>query len=190
MTETKHQIRARLRQKRAAIFNSDTDDTFPVDFLRVFEAHVALAEDDVLAAFWPTGSEPEIVPLLEALSERGVTMCLPRVQGDGPLAFHQWTKGNQLVVSQMGLEEPADSQPKLTPSVMVVPALGWTQAGHRIGYGGGHYDKTIAALRAAGHTPKLIGISYQDLEIDSFPVEETDIPLHAILTEKGYMICR
>ena len=74
----------------------------------------------------------------------------------------------------------------LDPDILLVPLSAFDRAGHRIGYGAGHYDRAIDRLKAKGGTPKLIGIAFDCQEVASVPAESHDVALDAILTESGF----
>ena len=72
--------------------------------------------------------------------------------------------------------------------ILLVPLSAFDRAGHRIGYGAGHYDRAIDRLKAKGHRPKLIGIAFDCQEVASVPAEPHDVALDAILTESGFRL--
>lgn len=186
---TKNQLRIELRKKRTEIFNSDTDDSFPAQFDTHFKDFLTLQSEDVIAGFYPIGSEPEILPLLHRLSEK-FKVCLPVVQGQNPMVFRLWRPGDGLKENSFGIPEPLASTREVIPTVILVPCLGFTQTGGRLGYGSGHYDRTLAALKAKGHAFKIIGVSYNALKLDHLPLEAHDVMLDGMLTEVRAWWCR
>ena len=78
---------------------------------------------------------------------------------------------------------PIEAAPRIEPALVIVPVVGFDRAGTRIGYGKGHYDRTIAALRANGGNPPLIGIAFSVQEVDTIPHEPHDVRLDVIITE-------
>ena len=132
----------------------------------------------VVAGFWPLAGEIDIRPLLEALHESGHPLCLPRTPRRGqPLSFHRWQPGDALRAERYGTMTP--DGPAVTPSLLLVPLLAFDRRGHRLGYGGGYYDRTLATLPDA----QTIGCAFAAQEVPAVPTGPTDIPLGAIATE-------
>jgi len=71
--------------------------------------------------------------------------------------------------------------------VILAPMLAYDQAGWRLGYGGGFYDRTIAVLRGAGHQITVLGIAYEGQKLDKIPVGPYDMPLDGVLTPSGLL---
>jgi len=82
-----------------------------------------------------------------------------------------------------GIQEPTAAAPVLRPDLLLVPLLAFDRSGHRLGYGGGFYDRTLRALRADGAV-LAVGIAYAGQEVDAVPVAEYDQPLNWIVTER------
>ena len=131
--------------------------------------------------FWPIRSEIDARPVMEALAASR-TVCLPQTQGRAALKFLRWTPETELAQDGFGVPVPVGTE-EVVPSVLVVPMLAFDAAGHRLGYGGGHYDRTLAALRSRG--PVLaVGYAFEAQGLDApLPVEATDQPLDVLVTE-------
>jgi 5-formyltetrahydrofolate cyclo-ligase len=135
----------------------------------------------VLAGYLPMRSEIDPRPAMAA--HRG-PVCVPVVAGRGrPLAFRAWSPGAALVPGTFGAPVPEEGD-WLTPAVLIVPLLAFDRAGYRLGYGGGFYDRTLAALRAAGPVA-AIGFAFAAQEVPAVPREPTDAPLDLVVTETG-----
>lgn len=123
--------------------------------------------------------------LMLALLARGHTLALPRMVGrDAPLAFHHWKEVDVLKPGTFGITEPLEDAPLVTPHVLLVPLLAFDGNGHRLGYGGGYYDRTLAHLRAS-RSVHAIGIAYTGQEVPPLPILAHDERLDAVLTENG-----
>ncbi|MFD2814344.1 5-formyltetrahydrofolate cyclo-ligase [Paracoccus aerius] len=106
-----------------------------------------------------------------------------------PLVFRQW-QGEPLVPGPFGTFHPAESQPVLTPQVLIVPLVGFDRQGNRIGYGGGYYDRTLQLLRRSGPVA-AIGLAFAVQQLPAIPAEPFDQPLDLIVTDRGCMVpCR
>ncbi|AOB24940.1 MULTISPECIES: 5-formyltetrahydrofolate cyclo-ligase [Bordetella] len=189
-------LRARLRQSRAELTSSQRSRGALLMRGRLF-TWLNLAREQAaaqgrplsrVAAFWPMEDEPDLLPLLEQWVESGIAVCLPAVQErDAPLAFRDWTPDSAMRTGAYGIQEPADG-PAVVPDVVLVPTLGYTLDADRLGYGGGYYDRTLAALQAAGASPTTIGIAWSEgLLPDDYEAAAHDIALDAILTPDGWV---
>lgn len=146
----------------------------------------------VVAGYQPMGSEIDPTPLVARFAATGAQIVLPRTapKGSGlPLSFHLWSPGQPLVKSVFGVAEPSPDAPQLTPDLLLVPLLAFDGLGHRMGYGQGHYDRTLEALRAR-HPVLAIGLAFEAQKVASVPREDHDQPLDGILTQTRYMALR
>jgi 5-formyltetrahydrofolate cyclo-ligase len=134
------------------------------------------------AGVWPSWQEIDIRPLLHALHERGHPIALPVTPPRGnPLAFRRWRPGEELARGPMGTRQPHQGAEALTPGVLLVPLLVFDRRGHRLGYGAGFYDRTLALLPGA----TAIGVAHAAQELDEVPAGPEDARLDAIATEAG-----
>ncbi len=137
-----------------------------------------------VSAYWPIRSEISTRPLLEGLARAGYRLALPVMTGAGkPLRFRAWTPGDDLEKGPLGLSEPLAGAPELSPEVVFVPLACFDARGRRIGYGGGNFDATLAALRARG-VVVAIGLAYADQEVATIPAEPHDQALDYVVTEQ------
>ena len=111
-------------------------------------------------------------------------LCLPVVQGkDQALKFRRWMPGAALIEGAFGAAIPRD-RVELVPSILIVPLLAFDSTGGRLGYGGGHYDRTLEALRSRDNVT-AIGFAYDIQECRDVPREATDQLLDLVVTESG-----
>jgi 5-formyltetrahydrofolate cyclo-ligase len=180
----KSAIRASARETRACAFERFGERIGPIltaNFLAQF-SHPPRVD---IAGYWPTNEEADIRPLMTALDQRGHRVGLPRVMGRGaPLRFLRWHPGDRLEAGFGGILEPAAGNEEIHPEVLLVPLLGFDATGSRLGYGGGFYDRTLAALRLARDI-EAIGVAYSDQEVDSLPAGDHDERLDWVVTELG-----
>jgi 5-formyltetrahydrofolate cyclo-ligase len=145
---------------------------------------VAVAPGAIVSGFSPLKSEINPVPLMRAFANAGAALALPVVAGKGrPLAMRAWRFGDPLVSGVWGIREPPPQAPEVFPDVLIVPLLAFDRRGHRVGYGAGYYDMTIARLRGMKHVT-AIGIAFAAQEIDRVPNTDRDAPLDLVLTER------
>jgi 5-formyltetrahydrofolate cyclo-ligase len=163
----------------------------------------------VVSGVWPLGGEIDLRPLMEALHARGHPVVLPVTPPRGhPLTFRLWRPGDALVRERFGtmvpvpVERPDGLPPDglppdgraaakaLVPDFLLVPLLTFDQRGHRLGYGGGYYDRTLAALRRTGGAGFALGCAFAAQEVDAVPVGPNDVALDAVATECGVIRCK
>ncbi len=152
--------------------------------LRIVHDYAPHSGTLVVGLFSPIGSEPDLGLLAEALSGADVPTALP-VTGkrDSPLVFRRWTAGDPVALGSMKIDEPLASAAEVEPDVLFVPVAVFDRRCHRIGYGAGYYDRTLAALRAR-KSIRAIGVAYSVQEELFVPAEPHDEPLDLILTER------
>jgi 5-formyltetrahydrofolate cyclo-ligase len=137
----------------------------------------------VVSGFSPLKSEISPLPLLRRLADAGASLALPVVVGRGqPLVMRAWSFGAPLVAGVWGIREPPPDAPELFPDILIVPLLAFDRRGHRIGYGAGYYDMTIARLRAMKRVT-AIGIAFAAQEIAAVAATPRDARLDLVLTE-------
>jgi 5-formyltetrahydrofolate cyclo-ligase len=144
----------------------------------------------LVSGFSPIGSEINPLPLMRRLVGRGARLALPVVMGRGqPLVMRAWALGEPLDKGQWGIREPRSGAPEVKPDILLVPFAAFDRSGHRIGYGAGYYDLTLAALRV--HKPILaVGLAYAAQEIAAVPATARDVRLDLVLTEREVIDCR
>lgn len=139
-----------------------------------------------VSGYWPMRDEIDPLPALEALYERGHEAGLPVMPGkDQPLVFRRWMPESTLVDGGFGTRIPPEDAPRVVPRVLLVPLLAFDRDGYRLGYGGGFYDRTLAALRVDEPDTLAVGISYAGQEMDDLPHDTYDQPMDMIVTEHG-----
>jgi 5-formyltetrahydrofolate cyclo-ligase len=145
---------------------------------------VPLAPAAIVAGFMPMKSEINPLPLMRKLAAAGARLALPVVARRGkPLIMRAWGFGEPLAAGVWGIRQPEPSAPVVAPDILIVPLLAFDRAGHRIGYGAGYYDMTIAALRAR-QAVVAIGLAFAAQEIAAVPATPHDAPLDLVLTER------
>jgi 5-formyltetrahydrofolate cyclo-ligase len=140
----------------------------------------------VVSGFLPIRSEGDIRPMMTLLRDRGARLCVPAILDKQTIVFRELVRGAELVAGTFGTFGPGPEAAELDPQIMLVPLSVFDGRGHRIGYGGGYYDRAIGRLHQKGLKPLLIGIAFDCQEVASVPTEPHDIRLDAILTESGY----
>lgn len=131
---------------------------------------------------WPIRNEYDARHLVRRLRERGAVTVLPVVvTRDAPLVFRLWKPGIALAQGALDIPYPADS-PEIVPQAVLLPVNGWDAAGYRLGYGGGYFDRTLAAMDPR---PLVIGVGYESARIETIRPQSWDMPLDYLVTERG-----
>ena len=144
----------------------------------------------LVSGFSSIGSEMNPLPLMRRLAERGARLALPVVIGRGrPLALRAWAFGEPLDKGQWGIREPRSDAPEVDPDIVLAPLAAFDRTGHRIGYGAGYYDLTLAGLRARKRIV-AVGLAYAAQEIAAVPATARDERLDLVLTEREIIDCR
>lgn len=171
---------ARARRLKIAAESAGFAET-----IRRYADDLGLPAGAIVASYRPLGSEADPQALARVLAARGHAILLPcQVANDIPLVFRQWREGDVLRPGRHGTSEPSTEALPLVPDVVLVPLLAFDAAGFRLGQGGGHYDRTLAALRVRGRVI-AVGIAYAGQETGPLPREAHDQPLDMVLTERG-----
>jgi 5-formyltetrahydrofolate cyclo-ligase len=146
--------------------------------------HLATAPGGPVAGYWPYKSEADPRALMEKLADYGRALALPVIEHPHIL-FRRWIQGVDLIDAGFGTLGPDSSADVLRPAVLLVPLAAFDAAGHRIGWGQGHYDRVIARLDADGEPLLTVGIAFSFQQVEHVPAERHDRPLDLIATELG-----
>jgi len=170
-------------RKDAVARRAELARAFP-DFanrIATFADDLKIPPHSTIAGYRPIRDEADPRELMKELSARGHALALPRIEAkSAALSFRRWNAGDELVDNRHGIAEPRADAESVAPDVILVPLLAFDASGHRLGYGGGYYDRTLDALKALA-----IGVAYAGQEIASVPREAHDHRLDAIVTERG-----
>jgi len=151
---------------------------------------LAIKPGAIVSGFMPLKTEINPLPLMRKLEAAGAQLALPAIDGRGkPLVMRAFAFGDELASGQWGIREPKADAPEVAPDILLVPLLAFDRTGHRIGYGAGYYDMTIAKFRSV--KPVIaVGIAFAAQEIDQVPVTARDARLDLVLTERDVIDLR
>jgi 5-formyltetrahydrofolate cyclo-ligase len=182
MTAEKRSLRDEARARRAVVSRAVSD--FAASAVRTVEA-LALPHGAIVAGYMAVRDEADPITVMKALEERGHPLALPCIEAPGrALIFRRWKIGDPLKANAFGIGEPYESSECVTPSVVLVPFLAFDREGHRLGYGGGYYDRTLAALKENGHV-LAVGFGFAGQEVPALPRHSHDHGLDLVVTEQG-----
>jgi 5-formyltetrahydrofolate cyclo-ligase len=145
--------------------------------------HARDLAEAAIGFYWPIRGEIDLRPLVVGLVAAGADAALPVVVAkDQPLEFWEWQPDTPMSRGNWNIPVPA-TRKQVQPTVLLIPLLGFDEAGYRLGYGGGYYDRTLAALRLK---PVTIGVGYERGRLQTIHPQPHDVPLDAIVTETGF----
>lgn len=148
----------------------------------VAHALAALPVPRIAGFCWPIRHEPDVRALLAAWTPASVRCALPVVTGENqPLAFRAWTPETPLQPDRYGVPTPTAGD-WLTPDLLLLPLNAFDPAGFRLGYGGGYFDRTLAALEPR---PLAVGVGFEINRVATIHPQPHDRRLDWIVTEAG-----
>ena len=183
MKYDKHYLRNRfifLRKKKhfnAKIFNFDL-------IFKLIRKHF-YKKKIVIAGYYPSNYEVDILNFLEKASKKNFNIALPVVKSSSLMSFKSWVFKEPLYVSQFGILEPKNSKKEIIPDLIMVPLVAFDAQLNRIGYGKGYYDRSLRKIRKINKNVISLGIAYSFQKSTQIPVNNNDFRLDYIFTEKG-----
>ena len=173
--------RARLLEARQAI-PLDTFQAASTTIMRDAMEVLSSTKDGLIGCYWPFRREPDCLPYMRDVLRSGGQVALPVVVARGqPLEFRMWNERTKMEAGVWGILHPAEGPP-VVPTALIVPLLGFDNAGYRLGYGAGFYDMTLASMPAL---PLTVGVGFESARLDSIYPQPHDVPLDVIVTEVG-----
>lgn len=141
----------------------------------------------VVSLYWPLRGEPDLRTWAHEIIARGGSCALPVVTvKQSPLAFHAWHPGAPLVRGIWDIPVPAEAR-EVVPDILLAPVIGFDRKAYRLGYGGGYFDRTLAAFASR---PQVIGVGYAYASIPTIHPLDHDIGLDCVVTEQGCAVRR
>lgn len=149
---------------------------------RDLDGLVARTPETIVSIYWPFRGEPDLRSWMSEACAAGVRTALPVVVAKGqPLIFREWTPGARLERGVWNIPFPADGA-VVAPTVVIAPLVGFDGAGFRLGYGGGFFDRTLAAMAAIAAKPLIIGVGHPAQRIATIYPQRHDIGMDWIVT--------
>lgn len=177
--------RVRLLAERAALpvaVRHDAGAAIAGHLERLLAARVGDLRGRVVSVWWPIKAELNLRHWMEALVARGAVVALPVVETRAaPLVFRRWTPDCRMGRGFWNIPVP-ENTPSVMPDITLAPVVGWDAAGYRLGYGGGYFDRTLAALDPR---PLVIGVGLAAARVATIFPQPHDIAMDAIVTEDG-----
>ena len=188
VSDAKARLRAEMRSRRAQLSPAAVAEAGAA-VARRLEEFPAMAEARRVAAYRAVRGEIPLDGLLDG--ERREVFTVPRVVGDD-LEFVAWCEGQSFARGSFGIPEPVDGEVVAFADhgAVLVPLTAFDGRGHRLGQGGGFYDRALASLPsgAGAVRPVAIGVAYSFQQVDRVPQDRWDVPLDAVATDAGIVI--
>jgi 5-formyltetrahydrofolate cyclo-ligase len=189
----KSRLRKDIRRKRAGIeavqrMHWDTAINQHLD------EYSRQANPAVVAAYLAFDGEPDLMPSLAGLEDRGVKLALPVIHdapGKAVITFRHWSLAGKMQQNRYGIAEPVGTKDISVTDIdlVLLPLVGWDKAGGRLGMGASFYDRLFKPFQELGR-PVRVGIGYELQYVESIPTDRWDIRLHGVLTENGWFTCK
>ncbi|WP_456390361.1 5-formyltetrahydrofolate cyclo-ligase [Profundibacter sp.] len=168
--------------RRKAVHDTAHGPLAQARLLEFLEPHAG----QTISGYMPIRTEIDPLPVMVKMASGGF-MTVPVIEGAGlALKFREWTPTCEMLAGPFGAKVPARGA-WLEPEVLIVPLIAFDRSGGRLGYGGGFYDRTLEMLRARRKTI-AVGFAYAGQEAQALPLEATDQPLDAIVTERETLL--
>lgn len=156
------------------------------EYTRSIAAHLDQVVPDIadkhISLFWPFLGEPDLRGWMAAATARGAVCLLPVVVAKAkPLIFRSWRMGERLERGVWNIPVPAGGR-QAVPDIVIAPLVGFDPHCFRLGYGGGFFDRTLAAL---DRKPLTIGVGFESQRIETIHPLHQDIPMDVIITQNG-----
>lgn len=141
----------------------------------------------ILGGYWPIKSEIDPRPLFNAIALRGGSLALPAVLDSSTMVFRSFSERTVLESMRFGTLGPGAENETVIPNLIIVPLSAFDNQCHRLGYGGGYYDRAVEALEKGGHQVHLLGLGFFCQKVELIPHAEHDLIVEGIFTEKGFL---
>ena len=181
-------LRQRIRQQRRSLSRAEAD-LYAEQLAQRTARHALVLQSQRIAAYLAADGEIDPVPLMQSLWEMGKTIYLPVLVpfSNWKLWFAEFNPTDRLAFNRFGIPEPVQRR-LIKPcalDLVLTPLVAFDDNGHRIGMGGGYYDRSFAFLRRRRHwrKPRLLGLAYELQKQVAIKPNDWDIPLDAVATE-------
>lgn len=189
---TRKQLRRTLRARRRAL-TSQQQRRASRQLCRNLLASRELRDARSIALYWPNDGEIDPRPLQPTVERMNTDCYLPVLHPilGNRLWFLRLDRHTPMIRNRFGIPEPdlarTESRRAWTLDVVLMPLVGFTARGDRLGMGGGFYDRTFEFLASPErHSPRLIGLAHECQRVDSMPTASWDVPMDAVVTDRTY----
>ena len=139
-------------------------------------------KNKIIGGYYPYNHEVNVVPLLEKFEKSNYIISLPKISKNSRMNFFVWSSNDPLNVNEYGIPEPITNR-MIFPDVLLVPLVAYDKNCNRVGYGGGFYDRYIKRTKKIKNI-LTIGLAFSYQKVKKIPIENNDVKLDFIITEK------
>ena len=172
-----------IRKKILKVRRQETLKNLDIDFnliLKILKKDKSSPK--IIGGYYPYNNEVDTINILEKLEKKNYQISLPKIRKNYQMDFFHWSIKDPLTINKYGIPEPT-SDKVLYPSFLLVPLVAFDKHRNRIGYGGGFYDRYIQKIRK-NKKIKTIGLAYSFQKIKKIPINNNDMKLDFIVTNK------
>lgn len=185
LISSKSEMRALMLKRRKAYVETlgeETRENISLHLVQRLMDYFIFPMDCVVGSYFPLMDEFNVRLLNLSLKGDGLDVGFPRVGSEAALSYHMVSSPKKLVVGKYGIYEPSEHAPIIDPDLFIVPMVAFDDRCHRLGYGQGHFDRT---LKKARETKKVlaIGVAYDMQKVDYIANESFDQPMDYVVTE-------
>lgn len=185
-SEWRHAVRRALLGWRSAL-DAATHQSLSNQIRTHFTTFLENRAGATVAFYWPIQDEVDLRPAMQAHLNAGGKAALPVVPGkDQPMVFHEWTPQTKMAPGFAQIPEPQGTD-AVAVHVLLAPLVGFDSAGYRLGYGGGFFDRTLAAEK---RRPLVVGIGFEATRLANIMPHEYDVPVDVLITDRGIQTVR
>jgi 5-formyltetrahydrofolate cyclo-ligase len=188
---TKARLRQQLRQRRQALTHSQQQSAARQLCTR-FTRLSCFRQSQCIALYCASDGEIELQQLLHTAWRAGKHTFLPVITGVGQMEFRRYRAGEKLTLNRYGIAEPRASREVIAAlelDLIITPLVGFDRGGHRLGVGGGYYDRALGRSSRRSNKPRLIGAAHSFQELEEVPTNTWDKRLQGVVTEQAYYRC-
>nr|WP_225562705.1 5-formyltetrahydrofolate cyclo-ligase [Rhodanobacter sp. DHG33] len=189
----RHELRQQMAERRRAL-PPPARMAAAQGLRRSLEQLPEYLTDVRVAGYWATGGELPLNLVIPPLATRGQRFLLPLLAKGKELHFAPWRDGDAVAPNRYGIPEPVTPREWFAPfqlDLVLVPLLAFDRRGHRLGHGGGYYDRSFAFLKdqARPTEPLLVGVAYDFQEVEHLDAEPWDVSLDYVATDRELIDC-
>lgn len=179
-SDAKSALRKDIREKRAKFVSQLSHVEHQHSFQTIANAlNPVLSSAKIAGLYAPYGDEAPALRYMKPLQSLGILTAMPAIIPQD-IVFREFCSQNDFVKGPLGILEPPADKPVVIPDVIFMPLLAFDHQGHRLGQGGGYYDRYLSAHSSC----RKIGFAWSVQRVDKVPVEPHDQKLDAVVTEQ------
>jgi 5-formyltetrahydrofolate cyclo-ligase len=180
LLEQKKQLRNEIKQRRSMLSESERAEKSQ-QISQFLHEIPEFNRAKSIFCFISYLDEVETHPLISELLQRNIKLSVPKIMNKTEMLAIPLEDLSELEPDKMGILTPKSSLASTDPfDIAITPGLGFTEKGDRLGYGRGYYDRWFANNQVTSK----IGVAFETQIVDELPLEETDMPLDMLVTEK------